>query len=208
MSNELIFFTNPMSRGRVVRWALEEIGALYRDEIVDYGPSMKSDKYLAINPMGKVPALQHGGQTITETPAILAYLADAFPDTGLAPAPDQRGAYYRWLFYGAACWEPAVFGKAMGFEPNEEQQAMVGFGSYQLVLDTVEKELQGKQFLAGNTFSMADIYIASQIGFALQFKSIEARPAFEEYFTRISDREAYRKAAQIDDKLLEAAKKG
>ena len=105
MSKELIFYTNPRSRGGIVHWMLEEIGCPYRVEVKEYGTTMKAPDYLAINPMGKVPAIKHGDTVVTETPAILAYLADAFPEAGLAPAPAERGEYYRWLFFGAGCME-------------------------------------------------------------------------------------------------------
>src|SRR5579863_5971550 len=98
MSDELVFYTNPMSRGRIVRWMLEEVGAPYRTEFLDYGGRMKAPDYLAINPMGKVPAITHGGVAVTEVAAICAYLADAFPEAGLAPPSGSkaRGPYYRW----------------------------------------------------------------------------------------------------------------
>src|ERR1044072_7174138 len=101
--SELVFYTNPMSRGRIIRWLLEEVGQPYRTELIDYGTTGKSPEYLAINPMGKVPTIVHGDTVITECGAICAYLADAFPEAGLAPQPGSklRGPYYRWLFFGA-----------------------------------------------------------------------------------------------------------
>src|ERR1700743_3698059 len=101
MADELVFYTNPQSRGRIVRWMLEEIGQPYKTEIVDYASTMKGADYLDIHPMGKVPALRHGDAVVTETAAICAYLADAFPQAGLAPpSGDRRRApYYRWLFF-------------------------------------------------------------------------------------------------------------
>ena len=101
MSDELVFYTNPMSRGRIVRWMLEEVGQPYRTELLDYATTMKAPEYLAINPMGKVPALRHGETVVTEAAAICAYLADAFPAAGLAPPHGHRlrGPYYRWLFF-------------------------------------------------------------------------------------------------------------
>ena len=98
MAKELVFYTNPMSRGCIVRWMLEEVGAAYRTEIVEFAAEMKSADYLAVNPMGKVPAIRHGDAVVTEAPAICAYLADAFPEMDLAPPTHARGAYYRWLF--------------------------------------------------------------------------------------------------------------
>jgi len=103
MTEELVFYTHPMSRGRIVRWMLEEVGQPYQTELLDFATTMRAPAYLAINPMGKVPALRHGEIVVTEAAAICAYLADAFPEAGLAPPPGdkRRGAYYRWLFFAA-----------------------------------------------------------------------------------------------------------
>src|SRR4051794_32436191 len=131
MADELVFYTNPMSRGRIVRWMLEEVGAPYRTEVLDYGTTMKAPGYLAVNPMGKVPAIRHGDAVVTEAAAICAYLADAFPKAGLAPAPGERlrGPYYRWLFFGAGPIEAAATNKAMGFEVPPDRKPMAGYGS-------------------------------------------------------------------------------
>ncbi len=101
MTAELVFYTNPMSRGSTVRWMLEEVGAPYRTEVLEFGTTMKSPEFLAINPMGKVPAIRHGDAVVTESAAICAYLADAFPAAELAPPPSARAAYYRWLFFAS-----------------------------------------------------------------------------------------------------------
>src|ERR1700720_611696 len=121
MTDELTFYTHPMSRGRIVRWMLEEIGRPYRTEVLDYGTTMKAPAYLAINPMGKVPAIRHGDTVVTEGAAICAYLADAFPQAGLAPPPGDRlrGPYYRWLFFSAGPVEAAVSNTALGFAVPE-----------------------------------------------------------------------------------------
>jgi glutathione S-transferase len=113
MTDELVFYTNPMSRGRIVRWMLEEIGHPYRTELLDFGTTMKAPSYLSINPMGKVPTIRHGDTVVTEVAAICAYLADAFPRAGLAPPPGDRlrGPYYRWLFFAAGPVEAAVTNK-------------------------------------------------------------------------------------------------
>ncbi len=138
MPDKLVFYTNPMSRGRIARWMLEEIGQPYRTEIIEFGPAMKSPKYLAINPMGKVPAIRHGDTVVTETGAICAYLADAFPQAGLAPEPgsQDRGCYYRWMFFGAGPVDGAIVNKSLGFEPPAERQGMVGYGTLAYVLNT------------------------------------------------------------------------
>jgi len=199
----LIFYTNPMSRGRMARWMLEETGAPYQTKIIEYGPPMKAPAYLAINPMGKVPALSHGGTVITETAAIIAYLADAFPQAGLAPAPGsvERGPYYRWLFFAAGPLEAAMTNSTLKVEIPPERAGMVSYGSLKLVLDTLEQALARGPYILGETFSAADILLASQIGFGLHFKRIEARPGLAEYAARLWARPAAQRAAAIDGAL-------
>ena len=125
MTGDLVFYTNPMSRGRIVRWMLEETGAPYRAEVVQFGAAMKSAAYLAVNPMGKVPAIRHRGAVVTEAAAICAYLADAFPEAGLAPPPAARAAYYRWLFFAAGPLEAATTNRFLGWEAPADKQAML-----------------------------------------------------------------------------------
>lgn len=211
MTDELVFYTNPMSRGRIVRWMLEELGQPYRTEILDYATTLKAPAYLAINPMGKVPAITHGGTVVTEAGAILAYLADAFPDAGLAPPPGsrERGPYYRWLFFAAGPLEQATMNKSAGFEAKPEMARMLGYGTYGLTIDTLEKgvakALEGSGFLAGDRFSAADMSIGATLGWGLQFGSIERRPAFERFAEKLTARPAYIRATQIDDKLMAEA---
>jgi glutathione S-transferase len=204
MSSELVFYTNPMSRGRIVRWMLEEVGQPYRTEILGYADSMKGASYLAVNPMGKVPALTHGDTVVTEGAAICAYLADAFPEAGLAPPLKDRADYYRWLFFAAGPIEAAVTARSLGFEPKPEQQRMAGFGCLGDVMNALEGAVTGREFIAGGQFSAADVYVGSQIGWGMQFGSIEKRPAFEAYWDRISNRPAAVRAREIDDALLPA----
>ncbi len=201
---ELVFYTNPMSRGRIVRWMLEEIGQPYRTEIIEYGPAMHQDPYRAINPMGKVPALQHGQAVVTETAAIIAYLADAFPEAGLAPpcTDPLRGAYYRWLFFAAGPVEAAITNQHLGFVVPPEKAAFCGYGSFAAVMDVMEDAVSHSPYLTGELFTAADIYFGSQIGFGLRFGSIDKRPAFKAYWERLKDRPALRRATEIDDKLL------
>lgn len=203
MSDELVFYTNPMSRGRIVRWMLEEVGAPYRTEVLGYDGAMKAPAYLAINPMGKVPAIRHGETVVTEGAAICAYLADAFPDAGLAPphGDKARGPYYRWLFFGAGPVEAAASAKSMGWEAPDKS-VQLGYGSFALVLDVLEKAVSGSDYLAGGTFSAADVYTGSHIGWGMQFGTLEKRPAFERYWERISSRPAAARAREIDDKLM------
>jgi len=193
-----------MSRGRIARWMLEEIGVPYRAEIVDYGPPMKGPAYRAINPMGKVPALKHGDTIITETAAICTYLADAFPAAGLAPAPGSaaRGPYYRWMFFAAGPLEQAVTARSMGWEVPQNRAGMVGFGSYKTALDALETALAHGGYIAGDRFSAADVYVGAQIGWGLQFGSIEKRDVFVAYWNLLVDRPAHRKAEATDNALL------
>ena len=206
MSDEIVFYTNPMSRGRIVRWMLEEVGRSYRTEVLDYGTTMKSPDYLAVNPMGKVPAIRHGDAVVTEAAAICAYLADAFPDAGLAPPPGSpaRAAYYRWMFFAAGPVEAAVSNKSMGFEVPADRQGMVGYGSLDAVTDALEQAVGQGDYIAGDRFSAADVYAGSQIGWGLMFGTIEKRPAFERYWQRIGSRPGAIRAREIDDALMPA----
>ena len=204
MADELIFYFNPMSRARIVRWMLEETGAPYRAEKLDFGTTMKSPDYLAINPMGKVPAIRHGNTVVTESAAICAYLADAFPAARLAPPVTERGDYYRWLFFAAGPLEAAVTNNALGLQPPADKQGMVGYGSYGAVMDTLETAVKNKRYVAGDRFSAADVYVGAHIGWGLQFGSIEKRPAFAEYYKYVSDRPAARRANELDDAAMPA----
>jgi glutathione S-transferase len=200
----LTFYTNPMSRGRIAHWMLEEIGAPYETVFLDYATTMKQQPYIDINPMGKVPAIVHDGRIVTECAAICAYLADAFPAVGLAP--QDRSAYYRWLFFGAGPLEAAVVSKALGVEVPPERRGMVGFRDLGTTMDVLEDWLTRNSYLAGETFSAADVATGSQIGWGMRFKTLEARPAFVAYWSRISARPALARATAINDAALAAAK--
>jgi glutathione S-transferase len=204
MADELVFYTNPMSRGRIVRWMLEEVGQPYRTELLEYGTTMKAPDYLRVNPMGKVPALAHGEAVVTEAAAICAYLADAFPEAGLAPAPRDRlrGPYYRWLFFAAGPLETATTNKAFGFEVPAERQGMVGYGSLADVLAVLEAALVDREYLVGDRFSAADVYVGSHIGWGMRFGMVETRPTFERYFERLIARPAAIRAREIDESLM------
>ena len=204
MSDELVFYTNPMSRARIVRWMLEEVGEPYRTELLDFGPAMKSPDYLAINPLGKVPAIRHGDTVVTEAAAICAYLADAFAEVGLAPPLTSRlrGPYYRWLFFGAGPIEAAVSNRALGFVVPKEREGMMGCGRYENVLGAIEGAVSGREYLVGDCFSAADVYIGSHLGFGMRFGTIEKRPEFERYVERLMARPAARRAREIDDALV------
>lgn len=204
MSDELVFYTNPMSRGRIVRWMLEEVGQPYRTEVLEFGTTMKSPEYKAINPMGKVPAIRHGNTVVTEAAAICAYLADAFPQAGLAPPPGsrERGPYYRWLFFSSGPVEQTVVNRSLGFVTPPERRGMVGYGSYEDVMDTLEKAVSGDAWLTGDRFTAADLYVGAQLGWGLQSGGIEKRPAFERFVARVTQRPAYVRATQIDNALI------
>ena len=197
---KLTFYTNPKSRGRIVRWMLEETGAPYSTEVLEYGTSMKAAPYLAINPMGKVPAIRHGGTVVTECAAICAYLADAFPQAGLAPPAHSaaRGPYYRWLFFAAGPLEAAWTNQALGVVVPPERNAMVGYGSFEQVLDVLEAAIGAREYLVGDRFSAADVYVGAQLGFGMQFGMIDKRPAFARYWAALEARPAKRRAEQLD----------
>jgi glutathione S-transferase len=201
MADELVLYTNPQSRGRVARWMLEEVGQPYKVELLDYASTMKGPAYLAINPMGKVPALRHGDAIVTETAAICAYLADAFPQARLAPPPGDRlrAPYYRWLFFCAGPIEAASSNKALGFVVPPERERMMGYGNYARAIDTLEAAISKSEYLAGNHFTAADLYVGSHIGFGMMFGMLERRPGFEQYWKRVSSRPACKRANELDD---------
>jgi glutathione S-transferase len=203
MSDELVFYTNPMSRGRIARWMLEEVGTPYRTEILQWGAN-KSPAFLAVNPMGKVPTIVHRGTVVTEGAAICAYLADAFPQAGLAPPPGERAHYYRWLFFAAGPVEAAVTDKSLGVKIPDGREIMVGYGSFEKTIEVLEGAVSKSDYVAGDRFTAADVYFGSQIGWGMQFGSIEKKPAFEAYWARISERPAAVRAREIDDGLIAA----
>jgi glutathione S-transferase len=205
---ELVFYTNPMSRGRIARWMLEEIDQPYRTVVLDYGTTMKAADYLAINPMGKVPAVTHRGVTVTECAAVCTYLADAFPATGLAPALDDpaRGPYLRWMFFGAGPLEAAVTARSLGLLAPPDKAAMAGYGSFDQVVEALETAVAGAgPWLLGDRFSALDVYLGSQIGWGLQFRSLPERDAFKAYAGRLFQRPAAVRARELDDALIAAA---
>ena len=204
--SDLKLYTNPMSRGQTVRWMLEEIGQPYDTEILDYASTMKAEPYLSINPMGKVPAITHKGKVVTEVAAICCYLADAFPEAGLAPDPQDRADYYRWIFFTSGPVEAAFSNKAAGWEPAPDRQAMFGYGNYDLAINTLEKALAGKTYIASDRFTAADLFVGAMVNFMLQFNLLEPRPVFTDYTARVTDRDAYRRAKEIDGKLIAEAK--
>lgn len=198
----LTFYTNPMSRGRIVRWMLEEVGAPYETVVLDYASSMKAPDYLRVNPMGKVPAIVHDDRVVTEGAAICAYLADVFPHAGLAPTDAERAAYYRWMFYAAGPVEAAVTNRSLGFEVPDDKQAMVGYGHFDAVVETLERAVTANPYLAGDRFTAADVYAGSQIAWGVMFGSLPRRDSFDAYIARIHERPAAARARELDDALM------
>ena len=203
MADELIFYTNPMSRGQIVRWMLEEVGAPYEPRILDYGTTMKDAAYLAINPMGKVPAIVHDGKVVTECAAICAYLADAFPDAGLAPARRRPRRLLPLAVFHLGTGRTGDHRQAFrASSPMPSSSGSAGFGSLPAALDALETAVAGKAFVAGDRFSAADVYVGSQIDWGLQFGTIASRPAFEAYVAPLRERAAYKRAKDIDNALI------
>lgn len=222
----ITFYTNPNSRGRIVRWMLEEIGCQYDTVVLDYEKSSESDQwggaalarpdasnvddlrlpfFQEINPIGKVPAIVHNGQTVTESAAICVYLAETFPQANLAPLAHERAAYYRWLFFAAGPLEQAITNRRAGFAPVPEQQFFLGYGSYERTVDQLEMAVKASPYIAGERFSAADVYVGSHIGWGLALQTLPPRQAFLDYVGKLGDREAYGRAVAKDNALLAAA---
>ncbi len=204
MSEEIILYYNPMSRARIVHWMLEEVGAPYRIELLSFEKGEhKKPSFLAINPMGKLPTIVHRGAVVTECGAICAYLADAFPAAQLAPgnAEPARGTYFRWMFFGAGCLEPALIDRLLDRPPPARTSAL-GYGAYADTVNAVEHALTPGPYILGDRFSAADVFVGSQIGYGLGTKSLEPRPAFESYVARISERPAYKRFTAQADALV------
>lgn len=203
---QLHFYTNPQSRGRIAHWMMEELAEPYTTHWLDYGTSMKAPEYVAVNPMGKVPAIQHGEVVVTEAAAICAYLADAFPAKGLAPplAHPDRAAYFRWLFFAAGPVEMAVTARAMKWAVPEGREVMAGFGTHAHTMDALDKALSPGPYLCGERFTAADVYVGSSIGWGLLFGTMDKRPAFEAYVGRLNARPAFQQAERINEARLKA----
>jgi len=202
MSEEIVFYHNPMSRGRMVHWMLEEVGAPYRVELVNFDKrENKKPEFLAVNPMGKLPAIVHRGTVVTECGATITYLADAFPAAKLAPAVDDpvRGTYLRWMFFGQGCIDSALIDRMLSRPPVEKPTAL-GYGNYDDVVRALEAALSPGPYLLGNRFSAADVYVGSQLGFGLMTKSLEPRPIFQNYVGLLSQRPAYKRLTEQSDR--------
>lgn len=202
MASDIIFYHNPMSRGQIIRWMLEEVGAPYDTEILDYASSMKGEEYRAINPMMKVPAIAHKGRVVTEAAAICAYLADVFPEAGLGPREEEKADYYRWLFFTAGPVEQAVTNKAAGFEPGADRARMFGYGNYDLAVNALADHLGSRDYVCGSRFTAADVYVGSAVMWGIQFGTLPKLDSFVAYADRLSQREAYRRGKAEDNQLI------
>jgi glutathione S-transferase len=194
MADELVLYTNPMSRGRIAHYMLEEIGKPYRIERIDFAKrEHKTPEFLKLNPMGKVPTLVHRGVVITEAGAICTYLADAFPEAGLAPdrKDPARGTYLRWMFFSGICLEPALVDRM--FSRPVPDASGIAYGTYADTLDALEQAVSPGPFILGDRFSAADVYLGSEIGWGFMTKALEPRQAFREYHERIKERPAFKR---------------
>jgi len=198
---DLTFYTNPQSRGRIVRWMLEEVGKPYETEVIGYD-QLKSERYLAVNPMGKVPAIKHRGHVVTECAAICTYLADVFPEAMLGPSAEEKADYYRWLFYAAGPLEAAVSNQAMGWVPTPERERMFGYGNFDRAIAVLDELFSLRDYVCGNRFTAADVYVGSQIMFPMQFNMLPERDSFLKYRDRLQARPAYKRANEIDDQIM------
>jgi glutathione S-transferase len=206
---KIVFYHNPMSRGQIVHWMLEESGAEYETKIIDFATQEhKGMAYMAINPMGKIPSITYKGTVVTECAAICAFLADLFPGQNLAPAIGQpeRGTYLRWLFFAAACLESAIYDKAFP-RVAKASTSSLGYGSYEDTLNTIEGALRPGPFLLGQQFTAADLYLASQIRYGLMFKTIEERSAFTAYVERCTNRPAFIRQQEQSNIMIQKLQK-
>jgi glutathione S-transferase len=206
--SELIFYTNPQSRGRIAHWMLEEIGLPYKTVWLEFGKQMKDAHFLSINPMGKVPTITHDDIVVTEAAAICAYLADSFPEKNLAPPHrhSSRAAYYRWMFFAAGPLETALTAKAVGWQVPEGKSSTVGFGSFADTLNAIESALAPGPYICGEQFTAADVYVGASLHWGMVFGNLEKRAAFKTYVDRLNARPAAQKANQLNEEFLRANK--
>jgi glutathione S-transferase len=187
---------------------LEEVGVSYAVETMNFGRDMKAPEYLAINPMGKVPAIKHGNTVVTEVAAICAYLADQFPDKGLAPRPQslERGPYYRWMFFIAGPFEMATSALAYGWKIDSSNAQSVGCGLMEDSINTLEKELGQRPYICGDQFTAADVLVSSYLRWAMVQKNIPPNDVFQDYINRTEGRPAAKRANELDNALAETIK--
>jgi glutathione S-transferase len=202
-TDDLVFYTHPVSRGRIVRCMLEEVGQPYRTELLEFGTTMKAQAYLAINPLGKVPALRHRGVVVTEAAAICVYLADAFPEAGLAPPAGDplRGPYYRWMFLAAGPIELAETLMELGVDVPADKRSAIGCGTLADMATVLDAVLQEHEYLVGDRFTAADVYMGLGLYWSMAAGAIEKRPALERYVKQVRARPAAVRAREIDTEL-------
>jgi glutathione S-transferase len=199
------FFHAPQSRSAGALVLLEELGADYELHVLDLKKGeQRQAAYLAINPMGKVPAIRHEGALITEQGAVYAYLADLYPEAGITPAIGDalRGPYLRWLFYYGSSFEPALIDRSLKREPAPP--ATSPYGDYETMLKTLTDQLATGPYLLGGRFTAADVLWGTALRWTTMFKLVPETPAVTAYIARVTSRPAVARAAEIDAKILAA----
>ena len=199
MAKLTLYHASP-SRSSIVLWMLEEIGEPYDVHLLSLSKAEnRAADYLAVNPMGKVPALKDGETVITEVAAICTYLADEFPAAGLSVpvGTPQRGVYLKWLFFGPGCIEPAVIDRAAP-RKEEARRGMLGYGDFDTAMNVVAKAVEKGPYLMGEQFTAADVVVGSQIRWGTMFKLIPERPEFAAYSARLAARPAAQRAQAKD----------
>lgn len=199
----LVLYHHPYSRAANVLWMLEELGVDYELRFVDLlSGAHKAPELLALNPMGKLPILSDGDQIVTEVAAIGLYLADRYALGRLAPALDdpKRGTYLRWSFFAPSVIEPGAMAKLNNWEAKP---SAAGWGTHEAMLEAIEFAIRDKQYLLGDSFSMADVIFGGTVRYMLRFKMIEPRPSFTAYSERLSARPASQRAEARNNAIIQ-----
>jgi glutathione S-transferase len=202
-AQDLILYHIAPSRSAIVHWMLEEVGQPYELRVLRRGEN-RQPAYLAINPMGKVPALVHGDVVITEAAAICCYLADAFPDAGLGvPLGDRRrGPYLKWLFFGPGCLEPAIIDRM--FERAAAPAPALGYGDFDTVMDVLARAVEPGPFLLGEQLTAADVVIGAVLRWGMATGTVPERAEIVAYTARLAERPAQTRAFAKDQELAAA----
>jgi glutathione S-transferase len=206
MAQDIVFYHAPQSRSIIVQWMLEELGQPFDMHVLNLKKNEhKASAYLAVNPMGKVPAITHKGVVITEAAAICAYLADAYPKANLAPdlADPRRGPYLRWMFFGPSCMEPAIIDRM--FKREGAEPSALGYGSFDTTMDVVAEALSEGPFILGDSFTAADVIIGSNIQWGTMTKALPPRKEFEAYSKRLMERPALKRVFEKDAEMVKKA---
>ncbi len=203
---ELVFYYAPRTRAGTVHWMLEEVGAPYRIRRLELSTGEhKRPEFLAVNPMGKVPAITHGKTAVAEVAAICCYLADAFPQANLAPpiGDPRRGAYLKWLFFGPSCFEPAAIDRIIGRESGKPQQ--LGYGSFGQVMDVLAQAIEPGPWPLGEQFTAADVVIGSGLYWGGMMEIVPDKAPFSAYVARCAARPAMQRANAQEDAFVAEA---